>query len=312
MELKKHGAFLFTEGLTSPELKTTVQRIEKLGYGAVWFPEAIGREPFATASYILAHTQTLIAATGIMNIYGRDAMVAAMGQQTLTEQSDGRFLLGLGVSHSLFVEPRGHQYGKPVATMRDYVAAIKECHKSIGIKKNLAVEGLSPQPLTTGARGILKAAVGEMPIVLAALGPKMTTLAAQISQGSHPYNTTPEHTRRARASMGPDAWLCPMQRVCLTTDAAKARAVGRQVMGLYLQLPNYRNVLLGCGFSESDLNDGGSDRLIDQLLGWGDEQTIRRHIQAHLDAGASHVCVQAINLENPSRPCMRALEVIAT
>lgn len=311
MDLKKHGVFMFTEGMSSGQLKQAVQRIEKLGYGAVWFPEALGREPYATASYILAHTERLIAATGILNIYGRDAMVTAMGQQTLTEQSGGRFLLGLGVSHSMFVETRGHIYGKPVESMRNYVATLKQSHTSIAVTKNLAVEGLTPQAITKGRLGALKADIGEMPIVLAALGPKMTALAAEISQGAHGYNTTPAHTARSRKIVGPEAWLCPMQRVCLTTDARKAREIGRQVMALYLGLANYRNMLFDCGFNDADMENGGSDRLVDQLLGWGDATTIRGHVQAHLDAGASHVCVQPISAEDPSQPCWRALEAIA-
>lgn len=310
MDLGRRGVFMMTEGIPAQELKGMVQRLERLGYGAVWFPEAIGREPFATASFILSHTERLIAATGILNIYGRDPMVTAMGQQTLTELSGGRFLLGLGVSHSMFVEPRGHTYGKPLATMRAYIAALRQCHTEISVAKNLAIDGLAPQNLGRGAGGAIVADIGEMPIVLAALGPKMNALAAEIAQGSHPYNTTPEHTRRSREILGPAAWLCPMQRVCLTTDARRARAVGRQVMGLSLGLPNYRNMLLTYGFTEVDV-DSGSDRLIDQLLGWGDETAIRARVQAHLDAGASHVCIQAISLDDPSRPCFKALDVLA-
>ncbi|MBI2803027.1 MAG: TIGR03620 family F420-dependent LLM class oxidoreductase [Gammaproteobacteria bacterium] len=311
MNLTQRGVFMFNEGIPSTELKRAVQRIESLGYGAVWFPEAIGREPLATASFILAHTERLIAATGILNIYGRDPMVTAMGQQTLAEQSGGRFLLGLGVSHSLFVEPRGHVYGKPVATMRSYVAALRQCHTGISVTKSLALDGFAPQLVGHGERGAITTDLGEMPVVLAALGPKMNALAAEIAQGSHPYNTTPDHTRRTRQILGPRAWLCPMQRVCLTTDARRAREVGRRVLSLYLELPNYRNMLFTCGFTEGDMESGGSDRLIDQLLGWGNETAIRAAIQAHLDAGANHVCVQAINLEDPVRPCFRALEALA-
>ena len=118
-------------------------------------------------------------------------------------------------------------------------------------------------------------------------------------------------TRHARAILGPGPWLCPAQRVALTHDARKARQVGRQILSLYLNLPNYRNMLLGAGFAEPDFEDGGSDRLVDQLLGWGDEATIRARVQAHLDAGADHVCVQAIDLDDPARPCLRTLEVLA-
>ncbi len=311
MDLKRHGVFMFNEGMSAPVLREHVQRIERLGYGAVWFPEAIGREPFATAAFILNHTETLIAATGIMNIYGRDPTVTAMGQQTLAEMSGGRFLLGLGVSHSFFVEARGHTYGKPLGAMREYLAALRQCHTGISITRNLAVEGFAPQTVGRGSLGAITTELGELPVVIAALGPKMNALAAELAQGSHPYNTTPEHTRRCRAILGPEVWLCPMQRVCLTTDARRARQVGRQILAMYLTLPNYRNMLIDCGYTDADFDNGGSDRLIDQLLGWGDEARIRAHVQAHLDAGASHVCVQSIDIDNPSRPGIAALEVIA-
>ncbi len=310
MNLTTHGVFMFTEGIPADELKRTAQQIEQLGYGAVWYPEAIGREPVATAAFILSHTERLIAATGILNVYHREPMASAMAQQTLSELSGGRFLLGLGVSHSAFIEPHGQVYGKPVATMRRYVAALRQCHTEISVTRNLALEGNAPQAVSKGALGAITTELGEMPLVLAALGPKMNALAAEIAQGSHPYNTTPEHTRRTREILGPSAWLCPMQRVCLTTDARRARQIGRRVLGLYLTLTNYRNMLLTCGFSEDDMDNGGSDRLIDQLLGWGDETKIRAQVQAHLDAGASHVCVQAINLEDPVRPCLRALQAL--
>ena len=199
MNLTQRGIFLFSEGMSAGELAAAAQHIERLGYGAVWFPEAVGREPVLAASWVLANTSKLIAATGIVNIYSRDPMACAMMQQTLTEQSRGRFLLGLGVSHTLFVNLRGHDYGKPLATMRTYVDNIAASHKMIAIKTNLAVEGMSEQPLSRNDDGTLVAEVGEMPIILAALGPKMTALSGQIAQGSHPANTTPEHTAAARA-----------------------------------------------------------------------------------------------------------------
>ncbi len=310
MKLSRHGVFMFTEGIHASDLARIVQDIERMGYGAVWFPEAIGREALTTAAFILNHTTSLIAATGIVSVYGRDPMVAAMAQQTLTEMSGGRFLLGLGVSHSMFVEPRGYTYGKPLVTMRNYVATLRQCHTTISVTKNLALEGLSPQAVGKGEFGAITNDLGEMPLVLAALGPKMNALAAEIAQGSHPYNTTPEHTRRTREQIGPHAWLCPMQRVCLMTDARRARQLGRHILALYLALPNYRNMLLTCGFTEKDFDNGGSDRLIDPLLGWGDAARIRAYVEAHLLAGATQVCVQAIDPDDPTRPCMKALQVL--
>lgn len=311
MELGKYGVFMFNEGIRAPQLRDTARAIEGLGYGAVWYPEAVGREPFSTAALLLDATERLVAATGIVNIHGRDPMVTAMGQQTLNEMSGGRFLLGLGVSHKMFVEPRGHTWGRPLATMRSYVEGVNACHAMIAIDRNLAIEGIGEQGMTRDANGVLTTTLGAQPLVLAALGPKMTALAGEIAQGAHPYNTTPDHTRRAREILGPQALLCPMQRVCLCDDAAVARRVGRRILALYLELPNYRNVLLSCGFDESDFTGGGSDRLVDQLLGWGDAEAIIQHVQAHLDAGADHVCVQPINARDPVRRDLRALEIVA-
>lgn len=311
MDLKQKGVFLFSEGLSATELAAAVQRIERLGYGAVWFPEAVGREPFAMASFILSNTDKIVAATGIVNIYGRDPMVCAMGQQTLNEQSGGRFLLGLGVSHSVLVNLRGHDYAKPLATMRNYVNGIRDCHQSIAIRNNLLIEGLTKQSLGTGARGALTTVLGEMPIILAALGPKMTALAGEITQGSHPANSTPEHTARSRQILGSTPWLCPFQRVCLTKDATVARAIGRRMIAFYLELPNYRNLWLDFGFTIADFEHGGSDRLVDAMLAWGDEKTLRDRIQAHLNAGADHIPVFSVNPENPALPCWRALEALA-
>jgi probable F420-dependent oxidoreductase len=311
MELTRRGVFLFSEGLATRELATAVQRIETLGYGAVWFPEAVGREPFAKASFVLSNTSRLIAATGIVNIYGRDPMVCAMGQQTLNEQSDGRFLLGLGVSHSLLVSLRGHTYGRPIETMRDYLERLRDAHKMIAIRRNLVVEGMAEQPVGRGARGALTTPLGEMPVILAALGPRMTALSGTHAQGSHPANTTPAHTAKSREILGPGPWLAPFQRVCLTRDAARARAIGRAMIAFYLQLPNYRNVWLESGFSSDDFENGGSDRLVDAMLAWGDAATLRRRVQEHLDAGADHVPVFSVDPEHPSLPCWRALEALA-
>ncbi|MEX2326897.1 MAG: LLM class flavin-dependent oxidoreductase, partial [Pseudomonadales bacterium] len=133
------------------------------------------------------------------------------------------------------------------------------------------------------------------PVVIAALGPKMLGLAASHANGAHPYFTTPEHTRKAREVMGPDAMLCVEQKIVLETDPARARELSRNVAKIYTGLPNYRNNWLRLGFTEDEINDGGNDRFIDAMFAWGDLATIRERINAHLDAGASHVCVQPVN-----------------
>lgn len=311
MQLGTHGVLLNTEGVPARVLVETVRTIEALGYTVVWIPEGLGREPFATAALLLSHTERLIVATGVLNIHGRDPAVTAMGQQTLTEMSGGRFLLGLGVSQALTVEARGHAWRPPLDAMRHYVASLRQCHTEISVLKNLALEGLAPQPVERGEAGAIHTVLGDMPLVLAALGPRMMALAAGIAQGAHSCNTTPSHTRRSREILGPAPWLCPVQRICLASDARRTRALGRRVLAAPLAHPHFRAALLDCGFAEDELDAGGSDRLVDALLGWGDAHEIRRHVQAHLEAGATHVCVQAIDPDDPTRPCLRALHALA-
>jgi probable F420-dependent oxidoreductase len=149
------------------------------------------------------------------------------------------------------------------------------------------------------------------PTVLAALGPKMTELAAARTAGAFPYNVTPEHTARAREIVGPEKWLCVEQKVLLVRDPGKAREVARQTMAIYIRLLNYRNNWLRLGFSEDDLSDGGSDRFLDAMVAWGDESAIQRRIQEHFDAGASHVCIQAIHPDGQPLPDLNALTALA-
>jgi len=206
----------------------------------------------------------------------------------LNEQSGGRFLLGMGVSHAPLVEQaRGHVYGKPVATMDAYLDAM-------GRAQYVSRQPAEP-PLT----------------VLAALGPKMLELAASKADGAHPYNVTPQHTAQARAILGAGKLLCPEQKVLLESDPIKARKAARDYLAIYLGLPNYRNNLLRLGFGESDFDNGGSDQLIDALVVWGDESRIRARIQEHWDAGADHVCINTIHPEGLPVPDERVLELLA-
>ncbi len=288
MELGKRGVFCFTDALTPAQLTELAQQTEQLGYAALWYPEVLSYESFSLGSFLLHQTETLIIASGIANIYARDATAAKQGQHTLAKLSGGRFLLGLGVSHVPLVEDaRGHQYSQPVATMRAYLDAMDK------------------------AAAIAPALQEPAPTVLAALGPQMTALAAARTAGALPYNVTPEHTARARAIVGPDKWLCVEQKVLLSTDAARARQVARQTMAFYMPLPNYRNNWLRLGFSEQDLTDGGSDRFLDAMVAWGDEAVLQQRLQAHFDAGASHVCIQALRLDGQPMPDWHALAALA-
>jgi probable F420-dependent oxidoreductase len=268
------------EDQPAAKAQETARELEELGYGALWFGEAFGREVLTNAGLLLAATKRMVIATGIANIYARDAVAMASGQKTLAEAYPNRFLLGLGVSHVPLVELlRGHRYDtKPVATMRAYLDAMdKAPYQSV-------------PPPTKPAR------------VLAALGPKMLELSGDHADGAHPYNVNPEHTAAARKILGPQRYLCPEQAVVLETDPDKARAIGRAFLGLYLTLPNYTNNFLRHGFDENDFKDGGSNKLIDAIIAWGDLNAIRTRIGEHHAAGADHVCIQVLTADPKGLP----------
>jgi probable F420-dependent oxidoreductase len=272
MELGKLGVWYFLDGLDSPAAAQAAQRIESLGYSALWIPETVGKHPFVLASWLLANTERLNIATGIASIYHREPGVALAGQNSLAEQSGDRFLLGLGVSHKPMVEDvRGLNYGPPVATMRHYL------------------EGMDASPYSGTAPAT------KPKRVIAALGPKMLELARDACDGAHPYFSSPEHTSMAREILGPDSWLCVEQKVIVEPDPSKARELARGVAQIYIGLPNYRNNWLRMGLSEADLEGTGSDKFIDATFAWGSVDDIRTRLQAHLDAGADHVCIQPVN-----------------
>jgi probable F420-dependent oxidoreductase len=271
MKIGKLGVWASTENMTATNAAAFAKRVEAWGYSALWLPEAVGRNVLVHSSWLLANTKSLIVATGIANIYARDPMAMAAAQMALAEQSGGRFLLGIGVSHAPLVEGvRGQVFENPVTKLRTYLEGMA--------KATYIATRPAEQPKT----------------LVAALGPQMLALTRELADGSHPYNVTPDHTARAREILGPGKLLCPEQMVLLETDPATARAAGRKILATYLPLPNYRNSLGRLGFSGDDFENGGSDRLIDGVIAWGDETAIRNRIQAHWDAGADHVCIQAV------------------
>ena len=271
MQMNKLGVWAALDSLPAPKAAAFARQVEGWGYGALWIPEGLGREIFSASAWLLANTRTLIVANGIANIYARDSFSTVAAQMGLNEQSGGRFLLGLGVSHVPLVEGlRKHAYGKPVTTMRAYLQAMAEAdYRSVA------------PPATPKT-------------VLAALGPKMLELSAELADGAHPYNVTPEHTRRAREILGSGKQLCVEQAAILETNAADARAIARSFLSFYLTLPNYVDNWRRLGFTDADFAGGGSDRLVDSIIVWGDERAIRERIEAHWQAGADHVCVQAV------------------
>jgi probable F420-dependent oxidoreductase len=276
------------DNFPAAKAQEAVAELEELGFGALWFGEAMGREALTSAGLLLAGTKRIVIATGIANIYGRDPVTMAAAQKTLAEAYPNRFLLGLGVSHVPLVEQlRGHRYDKPVATMRAYLDAMDQA-------PYLAV----PPP-------------SKPPRVLAALGPKMLQLSAERADGAHPYNTTPKHTAQARELLGAGPLLCPEQAVVLATNPAKARAIARKFLAIYLTLPNYTNNFLRLGFQEADLANGGSDKLIDAIIAWGDLKTVLNRIQEHHSAGADHVCLQVLT-EDPKTFPLREYRELAS
>lgn len=285
-DIGKLGVWFTPDQLSAREIADVAQGVERLNYDVLWYPEGVGFETLSFGGFVLANTDRLRAASGIANIYARDAVTAIAGHNTLNNLYADRYIMGLGVSHIPLVEGfRGHDYGKPVTTMRAYLDAMEAAELGI------------PTP--------------ERNIVLAALGPKMLALAAERTKGAHPYNVTPEHTARAREILGPDAWLCVEQKVCLTREASVARDIAAEFLGLYLPWPNYRNNWLSLGFTEEELTGRGSDRFLDAMIAWGNADEVRARIKAHLDAGADHVCIQALNPDGSAAPDWRALEVIA-
>jgi probable F420-dependent oxidoreductase len=261
------------EGVSAAQAGEAAQALEAMGFSTLWINETTGRDPFVLATLLLSATSTLKVATGIANVYARDALTMAACQKSLAEAFPGRFLLGLGVSSPVLVERvRKHSYDKPLSYLASYLDDMD------------AAPYTSVPPAEAPRR------------VLAALGPRMLELAARRADGAHPYLTTPDHTRQARQIIGPDALLAPEQMVVLETDPAEARGVGRAAVGFYLRAPGYLANLRRLGFTDDDWADpkAASDRLVDAIVAWGDLETIVERIGEHYDAGADHVCIQVL------------------
>jgi len=263
----------------SAHARDLVAEIDELGYGAVWIPEVAGPDPFVQLALLLSASRRIVGATGIANIWARDAIATAGAANALAEAFPRRVLVGLGVSHqNLVADLRGHEYVRPLTAMRSYLEDIESAPYT----------GPPPDPPPR--------------YVLAALRPRMLRLAAERTAGAHPYFMTPEHTARARELLGPGPLLCPEQAVLLETDPGRAREIGRGYTARYLAQPNYLNAVRELGFAEEDLADGGSDAFVDALVAWGDAERIRARVRAHLDAGADHVAVQALPTEKRGVP----------
>lgn len=251
------------------EAAEAAAELEELGYSALWVPD-VGGDLFERVERLMAATRTATIATGILNLWMHSADETADTHARLTAAHGDRFLVGIGVSHAVLIDAgEAGRYRKPLAAMVAFLDGLDA----------------APTPLAPSAR------------VLAALGPRMLELARTRSAGVHPYNVTPEHTALAREALGPSAQVLPEQAVALTTDPQVARQLGRDHLAVYLALPNYTNNLRRLGFGDDDFADGGSDKLIDALVAWGDESAIASRLAEHRDAGANHVCIQVLSDE---------------
>lgn len=271
MNLGRVGVWTFAfEAQPWTKVAEAAAELEELGYGAIWIPEAVGREALSQSALLLGATKRVVIATGIANIYARDPMTAAAGHKTLTEAYPDRFLFGLGVSHAHLVKGvRGHEYDRPLTYMTQYLDAMDKALY------------MSAPPSAQPRR------------VLAALGPKMLALSATKATGAHPYFVPVSHTKIAREILG-SAVLAPEMAFVLEKDPEKARQIARAHMSVYLKAPNYLNNLKRLGYTDQDLSGGGSDRLVDDLVAWGDVEDVLARVRAHHDAGADHVCMQAL------------------
>jgi probable F420-dependent oxidoreductase len=241
--------------------------LERLGFTGLWIPGAFGGDIFPRASAALAATEHVPVATGIVNIWAHTPEEVTFEHARITTEHPGRFLLGLGASHAEFVNALSlGDYAKPLAKMRGYLDALDA----------------SNPPVARGER------------VLAALRPRMRALAVERTAGIHSYFVPTEHTRRVRQEIGAGAVIAVEHAVVLESDPVEARRIARQYTGVYLTLPNYTNNLRELGYRDEEFADGGSDRLIDDLVAWGEPEQIRERLAAHLSAGADHVCAQVI------------------
>jgi probable F420-dependent oxidoreductase len=284
MEFGRVGVWLGSLGLqAAAEERDAVGKLEAAGYGTIWFGESpFSKEALAHAALLLDATERVTVATGIASIWLRSPTSAANGAAALAEAHAGRFVLGLGVSHAPLVAFLEQDYTKPLTRMREYLDAMDK------------------------TRYQAAAPVEPAPRVLGALAPRMLELARDRTAGAHPYLVTPAHTQRAREILGAGRVLAPEQGFVLESDPERARATARQHLETYLTLPNYRDNWLRSGFDEGDLADGGSDRLVDALVVWGDEAAVHARIDEHIAAGADHVALQALG-DDPLGQLLRLL-----
>jgi probable F420-dependent oxidoreductase len=279
VDLGRLGAWGHLDSLPIDDARAYARRVDELGYGTLWVPETVGREPFTLLGLLAAETSDILLGTSIVGIWGHDAQTTRMAAQTLQEATGGRFVLGLGVSHMhLAQKVRGHLYERPLSRMREYLAAYRDALY----------------------RGPVAEATGEPPVLLAALRERMLRLAAVEADGAFPYLITPERvawtrqvldTAAAEAGRTTRPILAVSMPAALEKDLEAARAMARVYLAPYLRTPNYQACWVEQGFDEADWEKPGSERLVDAMVAQGDVDALRSRVTELLGAGADHVAV---------------------
>lgn len=282
------GVILMTEQFRSAELVDVVNHLESQRYSSVWLPELFGREPIATAGYLLGRTRNIVIATGIANVYVRDAHATAQARHTLAELSDGRFMLGLGVSNVGLNQARGHEWQKPLDKMRVYLDAMA------------SVKVDAPAP------------VGPAPLYIAAHGPQLQKLGAERTDGIITYLMPPRHTQESRERIGAGPTLSTVAAFIAESDPVIARTKARAALRLYMQLDYYHREWRKLGFADSDFTNGGSDALIDALVAWGDAAALKRRLMEYQVAGADRVIVMPLAIKTRTGLDLGVLEQLSS
>jgi probable F420-dependent oxidoreductase len=266
MQLGSTGIWSIELRMADPhESADTAAELDELGWGTLWFPGLGGGDVLADSERLLRATRRATVAIGVASIWRHPAGEMAAGHARLQATYGGRHMLGLGVSDPAAARAAGHPY-RPLADMARYLDDLDR----------------APAPVAAADR------------LMAALGPRMTELAGRRTAGVHPFMVTPDYTAAARKQLGDGPLIAPYQAVVLERDPATARASARDFLGIFLGMHHYAQSLLRQGFTEQDLAAGGSDRLIDSVVAWGDVEAIGARLRAHHQAGADHVCLHVV------------------
>jgi probable F420-dependent oxidoreductase len=293
VDLGRLGAWGHLDTLPIEAARAYARRVDELGYGTLWVPETVGREPFTLLGLLAGETNRIRIGTSIVSIWGHDAQTTRMAALTLHEATGGRFVLGLGVSHlHLAQKLRGHTFERPLTRMREYLAAYRAA--------------IYRGPMTSDG--------SEPPMLLAALRERMLALAATEADGAFPYLVTPERVAWTRgvldaAAAGARPVLAVSMPAVLETDPDLARAAARAYLAPYLRTPAYQACWLAQGFSESDWERPASDRLVDAMVAWGDVEALRTRVGELATAGADHVAVIPVGPDGTTEhlPVLEAL-----